>query len=334
MKNRADDFSRVAPCRSWRRPVAWVILFALMTNPLLVLGQTNADPAITLRAGDLVELSVPGRPDLDMELVLDADGNVNIPQVGEVPLAGMNQAEATLFIKQKLRLFYPNIDSLHLQIIRGGSTKIYVMGQVVRAGVQVFDHIPSLWDVLRSAGGPSNIADLRSARLIREEEGLPQVHSLDLSGIMDGRSIPTFELREGDTLVIPALLEGTSGVPSADGVKVFGSVGVNTIVPIESPMPMLDVLMLAGAPAVDSDMKEIYWVHQDGANAQSTIVNLEMYLKEGNPAGNPSVYPGDTLHVKQYQSPWFWRHVPQFMGLIAGVLAILLAYDRLINGYY
>ena len=334
MRNRVDDHSAVNPCRSWRRPVAWVVLLALLTNPLLAFGQTGSDTLTTLKSGDKIELSVPGRPDLDMDLVVDGEGKVTIPKVGEVPLAGMTKSEAALFIKQKLRLFYPNLDAIELDVVRGGATRIYVMGQVERAGVQSFDYTPSVWDVLRSAGGTTPVADLRSARLIREVEGLPQVHSLDLSGIMDGRSLPTFELQDGDTLIIPALLEGISGVSAAEGVKVFGAVGVVTVVPIEDPMPMLDVLMLAGAPTVEANMREIQWVHQDGTDAQSTIVNLEEYLLYGDLRGNPNVYPGDTIHVQQSKSGWFWTYVPPLVGLVAGLLAIVLMVDRLTDPNY
>ncbi len=38
-------------------------------------------------------------------------------------------------------------------------------------------------------------------------------------------------------------------------------------------------------------------MHHDGGQIQSTLVNLELYLKEGDPAGNPLIYPGDTLKV-------------------------------------
>jgi hypothetical protein len=81
-------------------------------------------------------------------------------------------------------------------------------------------------------------------------------------------------------------------------------------------------------------MKKIYWVHEEGGRAVSTLVNLELYLKEGNPVGNPQVYPGDTLHVTYDRPSWFWRYVPPMMGIATGVLAILLTYDRLANGYY
>ncbi|MEN8005478.1 MAG: polysaccharide biosynthesis/export family protein [Candidatus Krumholzibacteriota bacterium] len=330
MKHRSAEFAEVTPCRSWKRPLAWVVVLTLVLNPLLVLGQ-EGDVSTSLRVGDKVKLSVPGRPDLDSELVLDQGGYANIPQVGDVLLAGMSREEASLFIKQKLRLFYPNIDTLHLEVSRGGATNIYVMGQVARPGTQSFDYLPSLWDVIRSAGGPTEEANLRLARVIRDEEGIPQVNNLDLSGLMEGRAFPAMELRDGDTLIIPALLEGTSGVPSAEGVKVFGGVGVSTIVPIEDPMPMLDVIMLAGAPSDVADMEKVYWVHEDGGKAVSTLINLDLYLKEGNPMGNPQVYPGDTLHVTIQRQGWFRANVPWILASVAAVITILLGYDRLVN---
>jgi polysaccharide export outer membrane protein len=331
MKDRMDGPISVTPCRSWRRLVGWAVMVTLLLNPLLVLGQETGGTVGVLQAGDTVKLSVPGRPDLDAVLQLDSAGRANIPQVGEVSLAGMSVSEATLFIKQKLRLFYPNLDTLNLTVDRSGAMKIYVIGQVSRPGVQAFDHVPSLWDVLRSAGGPAENADMRSARVIREEEGVPQVHAMDLSGVMEGRTFPAFKLRNGDTLVIPALLEGTSGVPSAEGVKVFGAVGLTVIVPIVDPMPMLDVLMLAGAPTQKADLQKIYWVHEDGGKAISTMVNLDLFIRDGNPAGNPRVYPGDTIRVAYSKDTWFWKYVPPIMGMVAGILAIFLMVDRLTN---
>ena len=44
---------------------------------------------------------------------------------------------------------------------------------------------------------------------------LIQVHDLDLSGIMVGGTVPDFTLQSGDTLVVPALSEGVSGVPAS-----------------------------------------------------------------------------------------------------------------------
>jgi protein involved in polysaccharide export with SLBB domain len=331
MRDRMYGSTIATPCRSWRRPVAGGVLFYFFLNPQLVVGQEmGASPKI-LEAGDTIKLSVPGRPDLAAVLVLDSNGNTTIPQVGEVSLAGMSVPDATLFIKQKLRLFYPNLDTLHLEVVRSGASRIYVMGAVSRPGVQSFEEVPSLWDVLRSSGGPIANADLRNARVIREEDGVSRVHPLDLAGIMEGRTIPTFVMRNGDTLIIPTLLEGVSGVAPTKGVKVFGGVEIPTIVPIEDPQPMIDVLMLAGAPNELADIKVVWWVHEDDGTPISTLVNLEDYLQRGDPIGNPQVYPGDTIHVKYDDLGWFWTYVPRLFVLAASIITILLGYDRLIN---
>ena len=331
MRDRMYGSTIATPCRSWRRPVAWVVLFSFLLNPLLVVGQEMGASPKVLEAGDTIKLSVPGRPDLAAVLVLDSTGSTIIPQVGEVSLAGMSVPDATLFIKQKLRLFYPNLDTLHLEVVRSGASRIYVMGAVSRPGVQSFDEVPSLWDVLRSSGGPIANADLRNARVIREEDGVSRVHLLDLAGIMEGRTIPTFVMRNGDTLIIPTLLEGVSGVAPTQGVKVFGGVEIPTIVPIESPQPMIDVLMGAGAPNELADIKVVWWVHEDDGTPISTLVNLEDYLQRGDPIGNPQVYPGDTIHVKYDDLGWFWTYVPRLFVLAASIITILLGYDRLIN---
>ena len=96
-------------------------------------------------------------------------------------------------------------------------------------------------------------------------------------------------------------------------------------------MPMLDVLMLAGAPNETANIKVIWWVHEDGGKAVSTLVNLEDYLQEGSPLGNPQVYPGDTLHVKYDKSGWFWTYVPRVLVMMASIITIAIGYDRLVN---
>ncbi len=313
------------------RPVAWMALVAFMLNPLLVVAQTAGAGSEMLESGDRLKLTVPGRPELDQDLVLDSSGQVIIEPVGAVQLGGITTDEASLLLKQKLRLFYPTLDALELEVIRSGAVRIYVIGSVSQKGVLNYESPPTLWDVVRSFGGPQDGANLREARIIREVDGQPQVHPVDLSGMMEGKGVPTFLMEDGDTLIIPALQEGIPGVKSHDGVKVFGSVGVPTIVPIEEGTPMMDVLMLAGAPTVDAEKTKIYWVHNDGVTNKAEIVNLELFLLEGDDLGNPLVYPGDTISVEYARPSWVRANVPFILGSLAAVATILLAYDRLYN---
>lgn len=316
--------------KRWRR-VAWVALLALALNPVLVAAQTTSATAMRLKPGDRVRLTVPGRPALDQDLVLDGSGAVTIDPVGSVHIADLTVSDAEALLKQRLRLFYTTLDTVNLEAGRAGEVQIYVLGAASAKGVLNFEAPPSLWDVLRAIGGPADNANLGEARVIRETAGAPQVFPVDLTGVMSGDAVVTFALEDGDTLVIPTLLEGVPGVNASSGVKVFGSVAVPTIVPIKEGTPLMDVLMLAGAPTESANKAKIYWVHDDGDRERATIVDLNRYLLNGDQVGNPIVYPGDTVNVEFSRPSWFQRTLPFVLGSLAAVATVALAYDRIVS---
>ena len=311
------------------RVLGWLALIAFMLNPVLVLAQAGAGSAATLKPGDTIRVTVPGRPELDREVTLDATGHAAVEPVGKVLLSGLSSADATLLLKQKLRLFYPTLDVLHIDVDGVGAVRIYVLGSVSKKGVLNFETPPTLWDVVRAIGGPADTANLRDARVIREVDGKPEVHPVNLAGMMEGQSVPAFLLQDGDTLVIPALAEG---IPAGDiqaGVKVFGSVGVPTIVPLEEGTPLMDVLMLAGAPTESAALQKINWIHKDGLRTRATLVDLQQFLLTGDAAGNPLIYPGDTVNVEFRRPGWVRENMPFTLASLAAVGTIWLAYDNI-----
>jgi len=314
----------------WRL-LGWLVLVAYFASPVLVVAQVAADEKLVLAPGDQLTLTVPGHGELSQEVVLDAAGDAVIVPVGAVHLAGLRQEDAEVLIQQKLRLLYTTLDYLQLEVARTGQVRIYVIGRVGKAGVLTYPEIPTLWDVVRSIGGPLDDANLREARVIRELDGKAEVHLLDLSGMMEDGELPYFRLRDGDTLVVPSLQEGIPGVDAAVGVKVFGSVGVPTIVPVDQGTPLMDVLMLAGAPLNTAKTSKIHWVHNDGVRNQATIIDLEKYLLTGDETGNPLVYPGDTINVEFIKPSWVRQNVPFVLGSLAAMATIYLAIDSITN---
>ncbi len=311
----------------------WLLTISVLM-PLQGLAQVDSpNQAPRLAPGDVIQVSIPDRPSMNGELTLDAAGNVAIPQVGDVSLSGLTSAEAELVLRQWLRLFDPSIDQVEVFLQSGGADglKFFVLGEVVRPGDVYFTEIPSFMDLMRAAGGPTSVSNLRQVRLIREVGSRTEVSELDLSVLFEGGETPEVELKPGDTLVVPALLAGVSAVPTATGVKVFGAVAVPTVVDIKGPTPMLDVLMLAGAPSADSEISEIYWVHHVGNMPEARVIDLREYLEEGNPVGNPLIYPGDTIRVDYYEEPWFLQALTFTLVTLAAVATIWLAYDRIVN---
>lgn len=317
-----------------RRLAGIVLLAAAFSMPVQSLAQALPGVESTrLAPGDIIQVSVPGRPDLSTTLTLDSVGMVPIAQIGDVALGGLTTSEAELVLRQRLRLFDPSVDKVGiiLQSTRTDSMGFFLIGQLAHPGEYSFEETPSIWDLIRTAGGPTENANMRQVRLIREEDGRTVVSQLDLSDLFEGGTVPDIELLPGDTLVVPALLVGVSGVPTERGVKVFGAVAVPTVVDITEPTPMLDVLMLAGAPSANSELAEIYWVHDVGDVPQARVIDMEQYLIYGNPMGNPLVYPGDTVRVEYFEESWFRRTLPLILGTLVSAATLWLLYDRIAN---
>lgn len=309
--------------------MAWALaLAAALAACLAPTGAAAQEPAGAIAPGDVLQMTVPGRPDLDRTLVVARDGTVEIPQVGEIRLAGLGLAEAGTVLKQRLRLIAPSLDTVEVARTEAASFRIYVLGEVGQAGMHEFSTPPSIWDVMRTAGGPLRSADLRKARVIREEPGGPRTIAMDLAGLLDGEGFPQDELHNGDTLVVPALPAGVSGVAAARGVKVFGGVAVPSVVPVEEPTPLMDVLMLAGSPTADANLKKIWWVRAVDGTDRAQLVNLRLFLEKGDPAGNPEILPGDTVNVTLSKPGRIQTTFGFLLGTAATIAAIMVAANQ------
>ncbi len=331
---RTEKQNQVSALSDAKRMIGLVLLAVAFLMPAQSLAQAlSSGESARLAPGDVIQISVPGRPALSSSLTLDSTGKVAVPQIGDVTLDGLTGSEAELVLRQRLRLYDPSIDRVDvtLQNIHAGGMNFFIIGQVSNPGEYTFSEIPSIWELIRAAGGPAENGNMRLVRHIREEGGRTQVSQYDISGLIEGGDVAVIELQPGDTLVIPALLEGVSSVSTTRGVKVFGAVEVPTVVDIIEPTPMLDVLMLAGSPSAESELGKIFWVHDVGDVPQARLVDMKQYLEFGNPIGNPLVYPGDTIRVEYFKESWFRRTLPLFFGLMVSGATVWLAYDRIVT---
>jgi polysaccharide export outer membrane protein len=282
-----------------------------------------------LGPGDVLQLNVLQRPDLDRTLTLRPDGTVIVPSVGPVQVSGLTVGQAEEMIRQRLRLYDPTITGVSVTVTEYNALRIYVLGAVNQPGSYTFSHPPNLWDVIRTAGGPREGANLSVARVIRRVEGTTQTQTYDLSPLLTGSGdLPDIPLQAGDTVVIPSR-EETPTLPAAEGVQVFGSVGTPQTVPISQPTRLMTLLMMAGTPLQDAKLKEIWWVHHEtDENFRAHRINMELFTEKGNLAGNPLVYPGDTVRVPASRPGWLRANLPIVLSTLTSTAAILLAISR------
>ncbi|HSG27513.1 MAG TPA: SLBB domain-containing protein, partial [Candidatus Krumholzibacterium sp.] len=211
---------------------------------------------VRLRAGDMIDLEVPQRQELNRRLTITDDGIVILPVIGEIMVEGLLLEEAQRLILRRMREIYPSVQDLALSLVGVESRRqIYVHGEVLNPGKYEFRKNPNVWEAVREAGGGSPTASLDVVRVIRAEEEGRRTFIVNLEQVIengDFSSLP--ELRPGDTVIVPPRVVQFQGSGS---VRVIGSVLTPGPYKLSGTKTLTDALLAAGGPDDDANLKKV-----------------------------------------------------------------------------
>lgn len=167
--------------------------------------------------GDEVQLQVWGGVDGNMALTVDRNGQVNIPKVGAVTVAGVRAGDLDSVLQRQIGRVFSNF-KVNASLGRMRSIQVYVVGQARRPGAYTVSSLSTLVNALFASGGPGPNGSMRSIELRR---GGALVATLDLYGfITSGRADGDMHLLPGDVIVIP---------PSGPRVALMGALDTPAI---------------------------------------------------------------------------------------------------------
>jgi len=261
-------------------------------------GTQGATPGADYRVGpgDHIFLSVAQRQDLNRELVIDERGEVTLPLVGNVAVAGMTSGEIETRLLQSLREYYPSIRSVEVKVTRAMSNVIFVSGDVKLPGKYTFTESINVWEAIREAGGPMPTATLTTVRVIQDRSRGGQTFVVDVQGAIDGGSVEKLPLlKAGDTVLVPAREEVYTGT---SGVNIFGAVVRPGAYPLSARQDLMSALMVAGGPGPGAKLGKIKIVRPEPDGTANTIkIDLNRFLEKGDMKNNPPLFSGDTVHI-------------------------------------
>lgn len=133
--------------------------------------------AYPLGPGDELTVRYRGRTSALHRLVVNPEGDVYLPDVGRIVLAGKTLEEGRALLQSAARKLLNNV-SVDVDLTRIRSFKVSVTGQVVRPGVYVASGATRLFEILRQAGGVNDSAAIRDIRLVDNRNG--NLRSVDL----------------------------------------------------------------------------------------------------------------------------------------------------------
>uniref|UniRef100_E6QIF6 Putative Polysaccharide export protein n=1 Tax=mine drainage metagenome TaxID=410659 RepID=E6QIF6_9ZZZZ len=167
---------------------------------------------------DVLRIRVWGQIDFQSNLRVDRTGNIYIPQVGSVHVAGLTFAELDSHLREAVSRVYENFD-LNVDMGQIHSIQIYVSGQARRPGVYTISSLSTLVDAIFASGGPSVEGSLRHIELRRSGK---VVTDFDLYALLiHGDKSKDEKLQPGDVIYIASLGAQTAVTGSVRNPAIF-----------------------------------------------------------------------------------------------------------------
>jgi len=184
--------------------------------------------------GDQLQLRGWGQVDIDYHAVVDPNGNIFVPQVGNIHVAGVKNEELSGYLKAQISKVFHNFE-LVATVMRPRSVTVFVVGQAKRPGSFTLSALSTVYNALFATGGPSLSGSLRKIEVRRADHTLAVIDLYDF--ILHGDKSKDVTLQNGDVIYIP---------PVGPLAAVAGSVNVPGIYELKDESTLNDVLQLAG----------------------------------------------------------------------------------------
>jgi polysaccharide export outer membrane protein len=158
---------------------------------------------LKIAPGFLLDVEVYDEPDLSVELRVGDDGNVILPLVGPMHVAGITPTEAQQEIQVSFKsagiLKHPQVT---LNIAQYAPTMVTVLGEVKSPGRLQMLAPHSLLDVMSFVGGETSLAG-GEIEVRHVEAGQATTSSYHYGRNSDGDTISKVTVHDGDTVIVP-----------------------------------------------------------------------------------------------------------------------------------
>jgi len=247
--------------------------------------QLTANSNVKLGIGDLVEVNVFGVPDLATKTRVTGSGDIYLPLIDHVHVAGLTMDEAQVLIQKRLEdggfVRNPHVS---IFVDESASQAITVLGEVGHPGAYPAIGDRRLFDMLSAAGGLTD----KAGRTVTIEHRSDPEHKvqLQLSQNLAEDTQNNVDVLPGDTIIV-----ARAGI-----VYVVGDVQRPSGFLIEdSTITVLKALALAGGSTRTSALNKTRILRQTPNGVQEIPINLKKVLYAKAP--DMALVKGDVLFV-------------------------------------
>jgi polysaccharide biosynthesis/export protein len=209
-------------------------LFERVPGTFLPSNRALVGPNYVIGSDDELQVNIWGQLNLVRRFVVDTRGEIVLPDVGPIVVAGLQYGQVAAVLKTAMQKAYKNFE-LSVTLGRLRSIQIFVVGDARRPGNYTVSSVTTLVNAVFASGGPSARGSMRSIRLQRGDKKICEFDMYDL--LMRGDTSKDAQLQGGDVILIS---------PAGPRVAVAGSVERPGIYELSDGTTLADALRMAG----------------------------------------------------------------------------------------
>jgi polysaccharide biosynthesis/export protein len=152
---------------------------------------------------DVLHVTVWKEPDVSQTVIVRTDGNISLPLINEVRVAGMTPLQIQNMIAEKLKGFLTN-PQVTVTVTDIRSKRAFITGEVIRPGGYSLNAETSVLQLIAQAGGFTPFAKRDSIVVLRVEDGKSMKLKFRYKEVVQGKKTEqNIALHPGDTVVVP-----------------------------------------------------------------------------------------------------------------------------------
>ena len=172
----------------------------LFTGTYAAQREDGINPDYTILPGDRVMVNAWGVVSVNDVFAVDTQGNIFIPGIGPVHLAGVRNADLTDHVRRGIARVYRGEFGVYTNLLTASPVAVFVTGGVRRPGRYAGIPSDSLLFFIDQAGGiDPDAGSFRHVQLIRQGA---QVAELDLYDFLLRGQLPTPQFTDGDIILV------------------------------------------------------------------------------------------------------------------------------------
>jgi len=152
---------------------------------------------------DVVRIDVWKEPDITRTIPVRPDGKISLPLLNDVQAAGLTAMQLAGNIRDALIKYITN-PQVTVTVTEINSRRVFVTGEVARAGALPLLPNMTILQALSSAGGFTQFARLTKIYVLRVEDGKQVKHPFNYKEVIKGdHPEENILLQSGDVIVVP-----------------------------------------------------------------------------------------------------------------------------------